>query len=335
MTPPPGQVAHGAPARMTPPPGQMAPGAPTRTTPPPGQLMQAPTRTTPPPGSMRTPVPGVPGAVPIMPMNAGVLVSSSMSAPAPRPTPVPRSTPLSIDLPLPPPNTATPSPGMPYVPQIPNTPGGGQPVPVAVSYAQADVTERVRLTRATSETSFVHAPRKTSPIVWIAGLLVVGGGLAAVIALRGGGPNESGKAPAVMTMTPEPAAAPPAPIEATKPAPPPPPVETKPADVAAPVETKPATEAPPVEAAAPAPEPPPVEAATPAAEPPPVEATKPADAPRPVEPPKKPRPATRPPAKIVKKSRPEKKPAETKPEPKEQKSWNADSPFMPVRTDKH
>lgn len=315
----------------TPPPGQLAHGAPARTTPPPGQLMQPPTRTTPPPGSMRTPVPGLPGAVPIMPMNAGVLVSSSMSTPAPRPTPVPRSTPVSIDLPLPPPSTATPSPGMPYVPQIPNTPGGGQPVPVAVNYAQADVTERVRMPRATSETSFVHAPRKTSPLVWIAGLLVIGGGLAAVIALRGGSPNDSAKAPAVMTMTPEPVAAPP--VEAAKPAIAPPPVEA--AKPEPPVEAaKP--EPPPVEAAKPAPEPPPVEAAKPAPEPPPVAAVKPAAEPRAVEVPKKARSVARPPAKIVKKvSRPEKKPAETKPEPKEQKSWNADSPFMPVRTDKH
>jgi len=351
-TPPPGQLMQ-PPARTTPPPGHLAPPTrttpppgqlmqpPARTTPPPGQLMQPPARTTPPPGSMRTPVPGLPGAVPIMPMNAGVLVSSSMSAPAPRPTPVPRTTPLSVDLPLPPPHAATPSPGMPYVPQIPNTPGGGQPVPVAVSYAQADVTERVRIPgrRATSETSFVHAPRKMSPIVWIAGLLVIGGGLAAVIALRGGGPpsTESAKTPAEMKMTPEPAAAPPAP-EAAKPAAETPPAETKPADVVAPVETKPEPAppvVPPVEAAKPAPEPapavaPPVET-KPAPEPPPVAAAKPA-----VEPPKKPRPTAKPPAKIVKKvSRPEKKPAEPKPEPKEQKSWNADSPFMPVRTDKH
>jgi hypothetical protein len=30
-----------------------------------------------------------------------------------------------------------------------------------------------------------------------------------------------------------------------------------------------------------------------------------------------------------------KKPATPKSEPKETKAWNADSPFMPVRTDKH
>ena len=293
-------------------------------------------------------LPGMPGAVPII-GAPGTLVSSSMSTQPPGVAPGM----ATQAAPAMPPSHAAPTlmiqlphaqPGIPHTPPgRPHTPTPQMPAPVAVASSVGDVTERVRVPRG-ELTQHIRVPRKGSPIVWIAGLLVAAGGVAAFIALHGVGSGAATASPAA-TLAPAastpaestPAATPPkdepaAPAEAAK-AEPAPPVEAAKAEPAPPKDEP----AAPVEAAKAEPAPPKDEPAAPveAAKAPPVEAAPPADEPkkvtkvatrkvtkRPVE------------KKLVAKKLVAKKLAE-KPEPKETPSWNADSPFMPVRTDKH
>ena len=324
-------AAVAAPTRNTPSstpaaaaPRRETPRSMAATTPPPTRATPRSMAATTPPPTRATPVPGVPGAVPSVPMNAGVHVTSSTSN-QPSIPPTPRSKPSlsTVALPLPPPQP-------PEHPEAP--PVAATPVPIAASHAQADVTERVRISRrASSDTSHVRAVRTRSPLVWLAGLLVIGGGLAAVIALRGdAGPDDATASTSTVNMTaspadeakPAPAAdeAKPAPaaaeVKAAEPAPPASADEANPSEPAPPRTT---TEAPTV----PSPSTPAVDAkaeapAAPSLAPPPA-SSKPA--------PKKPRAVAKP-AKIVRKPAAPPPP----PPPKEPKSWNADSPFMPVRT---
>ena len=346
-----------APVRNT--PRSMAPTEPppTRKTPRTLTASAARARNTPPslaahgaPIARATPVPGVPGAVPIIPMNAGVLVTSSTSnQPGIPQTPSRASLGSAVVLPLP----------APHLPQHAEpAPVAATPVPLAVSHAQADVTERVRVhRRASSDTNFVRTPRKRSRLLWVAGLLVIGGGLAAVIALRGSGSPAaetangatpaaaSGEAPGDERSSTEPPA--PAAVDPAKPAEPSAPAAVepaKPAEPSAPAAVEPAK---PAEPSAPAAVEPakPAESSAPAAveqgkpaeppaaaiaEPPAAEVKPPADEPKPKPEPKRPRPVAKPAAKSVRK--PAAHPAVSPTPPKEPKSWNTDSPFMPVRT---
>ena len=299
----------------------------------------------------------LPGMVPII-GAPGTLVSSSMSnqppgQPAPLPATPPPShaaptlmmqvpqaqapygnppvaphapMPMHAGSPMAMPHAQTPPTPMP----LPPAPTPPMPVPVAVQQV-GDVTERVHVPRG-ELTLRISVPKRRSPLIWIAGLVVVAGSIAAVIALKGNGTTASSSAAVAPPPAAEPSKAESPPVEAAKPEPPPveaakpesPPVEAAKPEAPAVEAAKP--EAPPVEAAKP--EAPPVEAAKPEppkAEPPPVEAT-------PEEPKKVTKVATKP--KVVKHAV-EKKPVAQKPEPKESPSWNADSPFMPVRTGKH
>jgi serine/threonine protein kinase len=152
-----------------------------------------------------------------------------------------------------------------------------------------EVTERVRAPRHLSPTSFVRTSRGRSPWLAIAGLVVIAGGAAAFVAVRGG-TSTPAVSPAASTPVeaeaPEPAAAPPV------------------ADTPAPV-----AEPPPV---APAPVEPAIEVA-------------PAVASAPHAPAPKAKPAA------TKRPKPK---AKAEPKPATGGNWNADSPFMPVRTEK-
>ncbi len=183
---------------------------------------------------------------------------------------------------------------------------------------QIDVTDRVRVPprRHTSPTTFVRAPSRT-PVLAIIGLLGAGAAIAAVIAFRTSheesrpAPAETVEMPVQVQMQEQPQQAP---VEVPQ-APEPPPAA---AIVEKPVE-KPPVEKPPVE--------------KPAA---PKAAAKIVEKPAPkiVEKPAPKKPAPTPVAKKVEAKKPQpKKPAPKKAEPKET-TWNADSPFMPVRTEK-
>ncbi len=186
-------------------------------------------------------------------------------------------------------------------------------LPTTAAGKQADPTERVRLPpkRASSPTTFVRGTSKR-PIFAMVGLLAAGGAVAAVIALR---PTDKPVAPAAAeSSTVEMTTVPAAPVEPPSAATPPP--EEALADAAPAGSARPARSD---------------ESPKPRAKPLRAAAAKQASAPEPRQPaPKKP---------IAVKSRAEtrtsgpKKAAPKKPASKEQ-TWNADSPFMPVRTDR-
>jgi serine/threonine protein kinase len=355
----------------TPEPLPRPPTVPTRTTPPriavPASL--PPARSSPRAATkkdkpvLRTPIPG---AVPIIAMAPGTIVSSSTSnqppgSPASRTTPVARSTPVPGTLP-----PARNTPGtLPLPPPVATppvaTPVATPAVPVEASSTVGDVTERVRLPRRpSSSTTHVRVEgRRRSPLPWIGGLVVLAGGIAAAIAFLGGSTTapaaidkappavespkveapaaaevESPKVEAPAAAEVETPAAPPAAAEVETPASPP---------AAVPVEANdgPANDAPPKVAAPVANDDPPKVAAPVANDDPPKRAPPVAnDAPSKVAPPKAApppvaTPAKAPPRRVVRRPVVRKKPATSKPEPKETNAWNADSPFMPVRTDKH
>jgi serine/threonine protein kinase len=239
-------------------------------------------------------------------------------------------------LPLPAPRHSTPPPpavpGMPgAVPIIAASAGtlvssstAPAPAPSGLVRTLADAPpERLRAPTPIPDVTIQLRPVKGKRSLLIpaaAGALVLGGGIAAVIALSGGS-SGSKPEPAAVTMpsTPDPAAPTPEPTPSA-PAPTPEPAPT------------PAVAAP-EPAPAPAPEP---KVAAPAPAPAPTIAPKPEPKPEPKLDPK-PEPkvvAKKPPAPPKVHPKPEPK-AEPKPEPKETKQWSADSPFMPVRTDKH
>ena len=187
-------------------------------------------------------------------------------------------------------------------------------MPTSAAGKQADPTERVRLRpkRASSPTTFVRGTSK-KPIVAMVGLLVAGGAVAAVIALR---PTDKPVAPAAgeTSSTVEMKSVPAAPVEPA-PAPTPPPEEAL-------ADPSPAVPARPTKLR---------ESPKPSAKPVRAAAAKQASAAEPRTPaPKK--PAAVKPRAETRKSGP-KKAAPKKPASKEQR-WNADSPFMPVRTNK-
>jgi serine/threonine protein kinase len=213
------------------------------------------------------------------------------------------------DIPAPPPIPSTPPPQMYPVyagGTLVSSSGVGPSLGVVEQSVarQYEVTERVRVPghRAPSPTSFVRTSRGRSTRLALAGLLVIGGGVAAAfIAERAGSaPAASSAARAPVRVeapaAPEPAPAPPA------------------APVAEPVGAPPAVAAP---------EPPTVPVVPPPAEPAPV--TEPVVT------------ATVTPASI-KPTRPSKpaitKRPKSKAKPAPSGNWNADSPFMPVRSEK-
>jgi serine/threonine protein kinase len=269
--------------------------------------------------------------------SARVPVPVAGSGYEPEPTPLPAAphkTPLAIATPPLPPRPTTPPPA-PVVPGLPGavpivsvaatagtmvTPRTGTKLEDLLAEDKGEVTERVRAPARglTEDTVHVRKKKKNVPVfTFVAAVLAFGAAAAIMFLLHSSddaSPKEPQPAPQVETPPP-----PVAPAAAPEPAPPPPPVEVKP-------------EPPP---------PPPVEvkrepAPPPAAEPKPapVADTKPAEP-----------PATKPapPKKVVHtapakphakpETKPVAKPAE--PEPKETPKWNADSPFMPVRTEKH
>jgi hypothetical protein len=170
--------------------------------------------------------------------------------------------------------------------------------------SQFDVTERVQARRHASPTNFVRAaPRRKGPIVVVVSCAVAAAGIALFIVFGGSSPAVS----AVPAVQPDPAT-----VAAPAPLVPPPVVPT------------------------PAAEPP--AAVGNAAEPPPSAPTEAAVAPStPTLDEPKPKPAAHPvavhkPAPAPARPRPH---PVAKPKPEDKPAWNADSPFMPVRTDKH
>jgi hypothetical protein len=178
---------------------------------------------------------------------------------------------------------------------------------VARAPPQFDVTDRVRAPRIATPTNFVRAaPRRKGPIIALAVCAALAGGIGTFIAFGGGS------------------------------------TEALPVKVAAPAQAEPAPTPTPLVAPAPTPT---AEIPTPTAEvpplPPPVAEPAVVDPAPVVEPAPVPTHiATPTPAKtkpvIAKKPpvRPRPHPT-TKPKPEEKPAWDADSPFMPVRTDKH
>jgi serine/threonine protein kinase len=166
--------------------------------------------------------------------------------------------------------------------------------------SQFDVTERVQARRHATPTNFVRAaPRRKGPIVVVVLCAAAAAGIALFIAFGGSSPSVP-TAPATEVA--------PAPTE---------PTALAPAPVAAPPAADIKAEPPPT----PTP-PPPTEPA--AASAPPVDEPAPKPAAHPV--------AVRKPAPAP--ARPRSHPV-AKPKPEDKPAWNADSPFMPVRTDKH
>jgi serine/threonine protein kinase len=169
---------------------------------------------------------------------------------------------------------------------------------VARAPPQFDVTDRVRAPRIATPTNFVRtAPRRKGPIIALTVCAAVAGGIGTLIAF-GGGSTEPMDKPVVVAPAPTETAPAPTPLVVPPPDPSPP----------APTPTPTAELSPPPPVAEPAPVVP-THVATPApAKAKPVIAKKPPVRPRP---------------------HPTTKPKEEKP------AWDADSPFMPVRTDKH
>ena len=241
----------------------------------------------------------------------------------------------------PPPNTrvtphraASPIPGMPgAVPILPGTlvsHPSPQAVVAPISSSQADVTERVRIPRGVSPTNLVRVEtRRRKSVIALVALLVTGGGIATAIAYHSsiGTPAATAEStspgittPSVATPRPDPATA----ADPTKPDRP----TSDPAKAALDAASDPAEVAPA-----------PADRARTAA------ATAPAETDEPTVEERTPKPAhathtAKPVAKTHKVARTTPKHAKPKAEPKpkpkpEEKSWNADSVFMPVRTDKH
>ncbi|HEY5922878.1 MAG TPA: serine/threonine-protein kinase [Kofleriaceae bacterium] len=191
-------------------------------------------------------------------------------------------------------------------------------IPVTEAPRGSDVTERLRVRqrRHSSPTTFVRT-RSRKPWLAIGGCLVAGGAIAAFIALRGGDP------PAV-TPAPEPEQRVEMPAQVTETPP-----ETPAEPPAAPAPVEPAAAAPvavPKPSVVKQPEPKPVAATPKKPEPkkpePKLSAAK-----------SEPKVAVKP--KPAPKKAPAAKPEPKKPEPKEKETtWNTDSPFMPVRTEK-
>ncbi len=251
---------------------------------------------------------------------------SPMPLPAPRPTPMPGPEQM-VARPSPLPHTLTPVPGIPgavappdAVPSIAAFATGGgtlvsnrAPDDEAVAYRSpaSDVTERVRVPTpipGRDDTAFIRPPRSRLPLILGLGIAVAAAGIALVVGMGGGSKPPPAPEP-TKVVTPAPA----------KPAVMAPPDEEPPEPVA----VEPAIVAPPPEVKSPEPEvkePEPV-IKPPLAKPivkakPPVVVKTPAIAKTPA--------VKRPPA--VK--------TPPKPDPKKDPAWNAESPFMPVRTDK-
>jgi len=216
-------------------------------------------------------------------------------------------------------------------------------VPSADVTKVGDVTERVRVPgrRHPTPTSFVRITSSKKPLFAIAGLLAAGGAIAAVVAMAGSKPPRAKPAtPPEERIEMQPAQAPaeqPAPVEAVAPAPPEPapPVAPAPPEPAPPAAPAPPEPAPPVKAPVVA-----KPAATAKAEPKPASKVETKPPPK-VETKPPPKLETKPPPKLEVKAEPKKvvtKPKlESKPAPKKtekETTWNADSPFMPVRPEK-
>jgi serine/threonine protein kinase len=307
---PPSQMPRATPPRTAAPPAPIPVPAPAvRTTPSAARAPTPPPRaTTPPPSgppSRPTPAPALPTPVP------GALRARSPTAPRTTPvTGMPGAVPIvSITQQMP--GTLISSHGMPDAVVQHRAP------------AQIDVTERVRIpARLRSDTSYVKA-RKRIPVIPIAAAGAVALGVVMFVALRG---NGSAKRPAFDTQSESSPGKVPA-IEDDKP------VVEEPAVKAPPVvDDSPKKTAAAEDKVVPVDEPPvPPKALARKVDPPRV-------APPKVAPPKlddTPKaPLVRP--KVVKSAKPRPKPPETPPktETKEQQ-WNADSPFLPVRADKH
>jgi serine/threonine protein kinase len=168
---------------------------------------------------------------------------------------------------------------------------------VARAPAPLDVTDRMRVTRMSTPTNLVRtSSRRKGPIIALTVCAAVAGGIGTFIAF--GGSTET------------------LPASSTAVSPAPTPTPTPPAEVPPPTPTP---EVPAPTPTAEVPPPPPV------AEPAPIVPTHVA-APAPAK--AKPVIAKKPPV------RPRPHPT-TKPKPEEKPAWDADSPFMPVRTDKH
>ena len=274
------------------------------------------------PARIPTPVPGSGYVPPPLPLRAPM-----------RPTPppavmrIPTPRPGSLRMPTPPPGALRVAPPPP--PVVPNMPGAipivaapnatpnagtlvSSSAPPANDFApmftppHIDLTERVRVPpssrRPVSETSYVDTGKKRRPLVVVmGGLIVIGGAIAAFVATRDD---------TVVSSRAPPATVKPAAVKVEPPTPEPAPT---PEPVAKPAEPEPAAAQPPE----PAPEPPKPEVVEHKTPPPPPH-----------------RPHTPRVVHATPKPRVDPKPVEPT-EPKETKTWNADSPFMPVRTDKH
>ncbi|MEO8846380.1 MAG: protein kinase [Kofleriaceae bacterium] len=217
-------------------------------------------------------------------------------------TPQPGAVPI-LDYQVPQPGTMVSHPGQdasqPLFTHAVDVGDGGV---VARAPSQFDVTDRVHVPRLATPTNFVRAtPRRKGPIIALTVCAAVAGGIGTFIAFGGGSADAIPAAkPVAVEPAPIVAAPPPAPVLVPTPAVEPPPAEPPPAE---PPPAEPPT------AAAPTP---------PIAEPPPHEHV--------AAPVKKPVIAKKPAIR----SRPH-----PKPKPEEKPAWDADSPFMPVRTDKH
>ena len=273
---------------------------------------------------------------------------SPMPLPAPRPTPMPapESPAQMVARPSPLPRTLTPVPGIPgavpilerapqpdAVPSIaPFATGAGTlvsnraPDDEAVAYGSpaSDVTERVRVPTpipSRDDTAFIRPPKSRLPLLLGLGVAVVAAGIAIVVIGMGGGSKSEA---ADTTKVVEPAKAPEDKVD-----------EVKPHTAAVADEEKPekaAVEEMKPEPVAVEPEPVKVEPKTePVTKLAPVVKTPDPEVAKPVtkKPPKQPAIAKTPP---VKKPPVVKTPPKT--EAKKDPGWNAESPFMPVRTDK-
>jgi serine/threonine protein kinase len=254
------------------------------------------------------------GPVPIQPGGEDSVVAPPPVARTPTPIPAPPVVPVHRPS-TPPsawtaPRVMTPIPG--GVPIVSVPAGGVMVTPphggvVEAAHKVGDVTEQVRVPPSRSGT--VLARRSRAPAIIITASCVTALGIAAFLVF-GGSSSTVGSSPTPAAENPRPVEPPPTPTAAP-----------------APVEPPTATvDPPPVEDKAP----PPVEDKAPIVEdkaPPAKVVTKPHKA---VTHPTKSRPA-----KVVKADAGKK--AEPKPEPPpepEAKAWNADSPFMPVKTEK-
>ncbi len=344
-------VASTASRSPTPIPIRTTPMPPPRPTPLPGQLSAAASRPDAenPFSQVRTlaPVPGVPGAVPIMPIAA----SASIGLAEPVVASSTSLTPLAI-------GTGT----------LVSNRAPSDAIVLPMSSAAVDVTERVRVPmpmESRDDTAFVRPPRSRLPVIFGVGISLAAAGIAiALLVGRGGAspdqptvvqPASTAPDQPAALASPEPTAKPPEPMKvepavakdpdpipstpeaAVEPTVEDPPELVKPdvvkPDVVEPAVVKPAVMKPAV--AKPAVAKPAV--AKPAVAKPAVArpaVAKPAVAKPAVAKPTVAKPAVAKPA-IAKPAvkKPEVKP-EPKKDPKKEPAWNAESPFMPVRTEK-